>query len=150
MAFDSAARPQSIRVMNEQLLLDLIRRASLPNPAISRADLARASGLSKPTVSLALTNMERAGLVFATGVRSGVPGPAAVLYQVRAEAGMVLALDVGQQFCAGRSVIWPAPCGPGRRYGCTRPAAREAKESSPSSSASGRPCCGWPASTVRR
>ncbi len=92
-----AARPRLIRAMNEQLLLDYIRR----NGAVSRADLARISGLSKPTVSLALANLERARLVQATGVRTGVPGPAAVLYEVRHDAGFVLALDVGQQFLRG-------------------------------------------------
>ena len=46
----SAARPPLIRAMNEQLLLERIR---LSGP-YSRADLARVSGLSKPTVSLAL------------------------------------------------------------------------------------------------
>jgi len=96
-ARDAAARPQSIRAMNEQLLLDLIRHSD----QVSRADLARSTGLSKPTVSLALANLERAGLVVATGVRTGVPGPAAVLYRVRPEAGMVLGLDVGQQFLHG-------------------------------------------------
>lgn len=92
-----AARPQSIRAMNEQLLLDHIRR----DGDVSRADLARRSGLSKPTVSLALAALERAGLVSATGVRTGVPGPAAVLYRVRPDAGLVLALDVGAQYLRG-------------------------------------------------
>jgi predicted NBD/HSP70 family sugar kinase len=92
-----AARPQLIRAMNEQLLLEHIRR----NGELSRADLARISGLSKPTVSLALSNLERAGLVQPAGVRTGVPGPAAVLYEVRPDAGFVLALDVGQQFLRG-------------------------------------------------
>jgi len=94
---DGAARPRSIRAMNEQLLLDLIRHSE----GVSRAELARSTGLSKPTVSLALANLERAGLVLATGLRTGVPGPAAVLYRVRPEAGMVLGLDVGQQFLRG-------------------------------------------------
>lgn len=93
----SAARPQLIRAMNEQLLLDHTRRIG----EVSRADLARISGLSKPTVSVALANLERAGLVTATGVRTGVPGPAAVLYQVHPEAGFVLGLDVGQQYVRG-------------------------------------------------
>jgi predicted NBD/HSP70 family sugar kinase len=86
-----------MRAMNELLLLDHIRTIG----EVSRADLARISGLSKPTVSLALANLERAGLVTATGVRTGVPGPAAVLYEVRPEAGFVLALDVGQQYVRG-------------------------------------------------
>src|SRR5690348_18328531 len=88
------ARPQLIRAMNEQLLLDHIRSSG----QISRADLARSSSLSKPTVSLALANLERAGLVRTAGVRTGVPGPAAVLYEVRPEAGFVLALDVGHEY----------------------------------------------------
>src|SRR5437763_6394486 len=93
----SPARPQLIRELNEQLLLEQIRRAG----QLSRADLARSSSLSKPTVSLTLANLERAGLVRAAGVRTGVPGPAAVLYEVRPEAGFVLALDVGHQFLRG-------------------------------------------------
>lgn len=93
----SPAGPQLIRAMNEQLLLRLIRDGG----KISRADLARLSRLSKPTVSLALSNLERAGLARASGVRTGAPGPAAVLYEVRPEAGFVLALDIGSQFLRG-------------------------------------------------
>ena len=91
------AGPQLIRAMNEQLVLGLIRRAG----TLSRADVARMSGLSKPTVSLALTNMERAGLVRPAGTRTGVPGPAALLYEVRPSVGNVLALDVGSRFLRG-------------------------------------------------
>ena len=93
----SAARPQLIRAMNEQVMLDFIRRTG----PLSRADLARISGLSKPTVSLALANIERAGLVQAAGHRTGVPGPAAILYEVRPEAGYVLGLDIGRQYIRG-------------------------------------------------
>lgn len=91
------AGPQLIRAMNEQLLVGHIRTAG----NISRAELARLTGLSKPTVSLALTNLERAGLVRPSGVRTGTPGPNAVLYEVRPEAGYVLALDVGREFVRG-------------------------------------------------
>jgi predicted NBD/HSP70 family sugar kinase len=93
----SAARPQLIRAMNEQVMLDHIRRTG----PLSRADLARISGLSKPTVSLALANIERAGLVRSAGHRTGVPGPAAILYEVRPEAGYVVGLDVGRQYIRG-------------------------------------------------
>jgi predicted NBD/HSP70 family sugar kinase len=92
-----AARPQLIRAMNEQVMIDYIRRTG----PLSRADLARISGLSKPTVSLALANIERAGLVRAAGHRTGVPGPAAILYEVRPEAGFVLGLDVGREYLRG-------------------------------------------------
>lgn len=93
----SAARPQLIRVLNEQLLLDHIRN----NGPCSRAELARVSGLSKSTVSIAMANVERAGLVREAGHRRGAPGRAARLYEVMPEAGYVLALDVGRQFLRG-------------------------------------------------
>lgn len=93
----SAARPQLIRAINEKVLLDHIRRSG----PLSRTELARLSGLSKPTVSAALGTIERAGLVHATGQRTGVPGPAAILYDVRPEAGFILGLDVGREFLRG-------------------------------------------------
>ena len=93
----SAARPALIRALNEQLLLDHIRSSG----PYSRADLARVSGLSKPTVSLALANLERAGLVRLAGQRTGVPGRTALLYEVRPDAGFVLGLDIGLRYLRG-------------------------------------------------
>jgi predicted NBD/HSP70 family sugar kinase len=92
-----AARPALIRTMNEQLLLEYIRTAG----PYSRADLARVSGLSKPTVSLALANLDRAGLVRLAGQRRGVPGRSALLYEARPEAGFVLGLDIGLRYVRG-------------------------------------------------
>jgi predicted NBD/HSP70 family sugar kinase len=93
----SAARPRLIRAINEQVLLDHIRRSG----PVSRTELATLSGLSKPTVSAALGSIERAGLVHASGQRTGSPGPAAIMYEVRPEAGFVLGLDVGREFLRG-------------------------------------------------
>ena len=93
----SAARPALIRAMNEQLLLEHIRSTG----PYSRADLARVSGLSKPTVSLALANLERAGLVRHAGQRTGLPGRSARLYEVRPDAGFVLGLDIGLRYLRG-------------------------------------------------
>src|SRR5690349_21955229 len=93
---------------------------------VSRAELSRITGLTKNTVSLALANLERAGLVRPSGIRTGVPGPAAILYEVRPEAGLVLGLDVGSQYLRGAvsdfsgrvrarlTVRVPAVDGPGR------------------------------------
>ncbi|MGH3471127.1 MAG: ROK family protein [Nocardioidaceae bacterium] len=91
------ARPQLMRVVNEQLVLTHLRSGG----AASRADLARISGLSKPTVSLALANLGLTGLVRTSGVRTGVPGPAAMLYEVDPDAGYVMALDLGHRFVRG-------------------------------------------------
>jgi predicted NBD/HSP70 family sugar kinase len=92
-----AARPQLIRALNEQLLLSQIRQLG----PCSRADLARLSGLSKPTVSLALANLERSGLVRIAGQRTGVPGRSSRLYEIRPDAGFVLGLDIGLQYLRG-------------------------------------------------
>jgi predicted NBD/HSP70 family sugar kinase len=92
-----AARPQLLRALNEQLLLRHIRQLG----QCSRAELARLSGLSKPTVSLALANVERSGLVREAGQRTGVPGRSAVLYEIRPQAGYVLGLDIGHQYLRG-------------------------------------------------
>src|SRR3954452_25362141 len=91
------ARPHSIRAMNQTLLLSLIGDHGL----VSRADLARMCSLSKTTVALALVNLERAGLIRTSGVRAGLPGPAAVLYEVVPESGLVLGLDVGRRYVRG-------------------------------------------------
>src|ERR1700733_2417501 len=93
----SAARPQLIRAMNEQFLLGHIRDLG----QVSRADLARLSGLSKPTVPQALAAVERAGLVREAGQRTGLPGRSARLYEVRPEAGFVLGLDIGHLYVRG-------------------------------------------------
>jgi predicted NBD/HSP70 family sugar kinase len=92
-----AARPQLLRALNEQLLIKHIRQLG----RCSRAELARRSGLSKPTVSLALANVERSGLVREAGQRTGVPGRSAVLYEIRPQAGYVLGLDIGHQYLRG-------------------------------------------------
>jgi predicted NBD/HSP70 family sugar kinase len=92
-----AARPSLIRAMNEQLLLEHIRQRG----PCSRAELARVSGLSKPTVSLALGNVERAGLVRMAGQRTGMPGRSARLYEIRPDAGLVLGLDIGHEYVRG-------------------------------------------------
>lgn len=63
---------------------------------VSRAQVARATGLSKPTVSQALASLESSGLVREAGRSSGGKGPTAVLYEVNASAGFVVGLDVGR------------------------------------------------------
>ena len=72
----SAGTPSLLKAINERSVLDLIRQVG----PVSRAQIARDSGLSKPTVSQALTALERACLVQEAGRTSGGKGPAAILY----------------------------------------------------------------------
>jgi predicted NBD/HSP70 family sugar kinase len=92
-----AARPGLMRMLNEQLLLERMRG----NGPVSRSELASASGLSKPTVGLALASLERDALVQHAGRRAGGRGRSAMLYEIRSDAGFVLGLDVGREFVRG-------------------------------------------------
>ena len=84
--------PSLLRAINERTVLDLIRQRG----PVSRAQISRVSGLSKPTVSQALTALESARLVREAGRSSGGKGPSAVLYELNARAGWVVGIDVGR------------------------------------------------------
>src|SRR5579862_2037754 len=89
---DTASTTTVMRVMNERAVFERIR---LLGP-VSRPQLAEATGLSKPTISLALADLERCGLVRHVGQRSGSSGRAALLYEMRPDAGWVIGIDVGR------------------------------------------------------
>jgi predicted NBD/HSP70 family sugar kinase len=80
--------------MNERSVLDLIHHRG----PLSRAQVARVSGLSKPTVSLALTGLLDSRLVREVGRSRGERGPSALLYEVNPGAGYVVGIDVGRRW----------------------------------------------------
>ncbi|HVQ88871.1 MAG TPA: ROK family transcriptional regulator [Actinomycetes bacterium] len=84
--------PSLLRSLNARTVLELIRRSG----PISRAQIARDTGLSKPTVSLALNRLVGSAVVREVGRSRGGKGPAAVLYQVDPRAGSVVGIDVGR------------------------------------------------------
>jgi predicted NBD/HSP70 family sugar kinase len=84
--------PRLLRAHNERTLLEHLRRAG---PS-SRPVLARIAGLSKPTVSQALANLESAGLVRPVGPASPSLGRTAMLYEVDPTAGHVVGIDIGR------------------------------------------------------
>jgi predicted NBD/HSP70 family sugar kinase len=86
--------PSLLRAINARTILELIQRSG----PVSRAQVARDSGLSKPTVSLGLAALLEAGLVREVGRSSGGRGPSAVLYELNPEAGWVAGIDVGRRF----------------------------------------------------
>jgi len=92
-----AARPQLMRSMNARLVLEVVRAEG----PISRTELARITGLSKPTVAVAVGALEQNGLVRSAGLRTGMRGPAAILYEARPDAAFVLGLDVGREYIRG-------------------------------------------------
>jgi predicted NBD/HSP70 family sugar kinase len=85
--------PSLLRAINERSLLEYLRS----HGPTSRAQLARATGLSKPTVSQALAGLEDARLVRAVGQSiSSKGGRVAILYEPNPDAGYVVGVDVGR------------------------------------------------------
>ena len=93
----SAAIPPLLKDLNERTVLDAIRSGA----PISRAEISRRAGISKPTVSLALQSLLEAGLVRETDPDPGRPTYGATFFEVVPEAGLVLGLDLGARFLRG-------------------------------------------------
>jgi predicted NBD/HSP70 family sugar kinase len=92
---ESAWNRTVLRSNNERLLLGRLRS----DGPTSRAELARITGLSKPTVSTALGRLERAGLVREVGkVASVGRGRSPVLYEADPTAGYALGIDIGRSW----------------------------------------------------
>jgi predicted NBD/HSP70 family sugar kinase len=91
------ATPTLLRHLNERTVLDAIR-AGAP---ISRAEISRRVGISKPTVSVALESLLEAELVRATENHAGRPTYGATFFEPVHEAALVLGLDVGARFLRG-------------------------------------------------
>ena len=91
----AAGTPSLLRRMNSALVLDVIRARG----PLSRPDIARATGLSKPTVNEVVELLIGAGWVdeaaAGDGERPRRPGPRARLLRFRADLGHVLGIDVG-------------------------------------------------------
>jgi len=91
------ATPPLLKRLNEETVLDTIR-AGAP---ISRAQIARRAGISKPTVSLALRALLDAGLVREASAGPVGPTYGAVYFEPVAEAALVLGVDLGARFLRG-------------------------------------------------
>jgi predicted NBD/HSP70 family sugar kinase len=94
---DGPASPRLLKHLNERTVLEAIRSGA----PISRAEISRRAGISKPTVSLALRSLLDAGLV--REAERGPDGPryGATYFEPVAEAALVLGLDLGARFVRG-------------------------------------------------
>src|SRR3954447_21212496 len=84
--------PALLRTLNQGALMQQLRDRG----PVSRAQLARDTGLSKPTVSQALAELELAGLVRAVGPAAPARGRTAILYEPDPTAGYVVGIDIGR------------------------------------------------------
>jgi predicted NBD/HSP70 family sugar kinase len=92
-----AAIPPLLKQLNERTVLETIRSAA----PISRAEISRQAGISKPTVSLALQSLLDAGLVRETEPEAGRPRYGAVFFEPVPDAALVLGLDIGAHCLRG-------------------------------------------------
>jgi predicted NBD/HSP70 family sugar kinase len=93
----TAAIPPLLKDLNHRTVLETIRSGA----PISRAQISRRAGISKPTVSLALQSLLEAGLVRETPPQPGRPTYGATFFELVPEAGLVLGLDLGARFLRG-------------------------------------------------
>jgi len=91
------ALPPLLKHLNERTVLEAIRSGA----PISRAEISRRAGISKPTVSLALQSLRDAGLVREATSEPAGPRYGAVFFEPVPEAALVLGLDVGGRFLRG-------------------------------------------------
>jgi predicted NBD/HSP70 family sugar kinase/DNA-binding CsgD family transcriptional regulator len=91
------ALPPLLKHLNERTVLEAIR-AGAP---ISRAEISRRAGISKPTVSLALQSLLASGLVREATSEPAGPRYGAVFFEPVPEAAHALGLDVGGRFLRG-------------------------------------------------
>lgn len=91
------ATPPLLKDLNERTVFEAIR-ASAP---ISRAEISRRVGISKPTVSQALQSLLGAGLVRETERGGDGPSYGATFFEPVPEAAFVLGLDLGARFVRG-------------------------------------------------
>ncbi|MCP2204784.1 Sugar kinase of the NBD/HSP70 family, may containing an N-terminal HTH domain [Lentzea flava] len=82
-----------MRVLNQRAVLDRLRRLG----AATRPQIAKDTGLSKPTVGQALVDLERHNLVRPIGRTTAGPGRSAVVYEPNPAAGHVLGVDIGRE-----------------------------------------------------
>jgi predicted NBD/HSP70 family sugar kinase len=88
---ETKAVPALLRALNERTVLDTVRA----DGPISRAEVARKTGISRPTVSLVLRALLDYGLVRETEHDSGGPHYGALYYEADPDAAVVLGVDFG-------------------------------------------------------
>jgi predicted NBD/HSP70 family sugar kinase len=91
------ATPPLLKRLNERTVLEAIRSGA----PISRAEISRRAGISKPTVSLALRSLLDAGLVREAEPAAGRLSYGAVYFEPVPDAALVLGLDLGARFLRG-------------------------------------------------
>ncbi|MFV0452689.1 MAG: ROK family protein [Propioniciclava sp.] len=95
-----APRPQVLASLTDQHVLAAISEAP---EAVSRAEIAHLTGLSKPAVSSAAARLSDRGVIHSVGIRSGRRGGVATLYELNPHHGRSLAVVLHNDTIAVRA-----------------------------------------------
>ena len=96
----AAGPPGLLRALNARAVLETV---AAQGPT-TRADVAAATQLSKPTVAACLASLVERGAVEEDGAVSGRKGPAATLYRLAPQAVWAIGLDIGHDRLRGALV----------------------------------------------
>ena len=90
---ERGASPHSglLRGTTERAVLEAL---AAEEGTLTRAELARRTGISPPAISEAVRRLEADTLLVAVGPRSGFPGAVATLYEIAPGAGVVVAVEL--------------------------------------------------------
>src|SRR3954453_21956537 len=91
------ATPPLLKRLNERTVLEAIREGA----PISRAEISRRVGISKPTVSLALRSLVEDGLVREAEPGGGGPTYGPLYFEPVPDAAVVAGIDLGARFVRG-------------------------------------------------
>ncbi|MDJ0335249.1 ROK family transcriptional regulator [Salinibacterium sp. G-O1] len=87
----SPATPGLLRSINDRVVLELL----ITHPTLSRGDVRRLTGVSKPTASQLLSRLEESGHVVQNGVEEhNRGGRASAIYELNPRAGFAAAINV--------------------------------------------------------
>jgi predicted NBD/HSP70 family sugar kinase len=81
--------------LSKQYSQRLVAEVLLHRAPLSRAELARETGLSKQTISLVIADLEAEGWVHTVGISKGAVGRAAVSYDLSRRAALSIGVDLG-------------------------------------------------------
>jgi predicted NBD/HSP70 family sugar kinase len=87
----TSPRPELLASITDSHVLNAVRDAAEP---ISRAEIAKATGLSKPAVSTAVARLADRGVLHDVGIREGRRGGVATLFRINPDHGRSMAVVI--------------------------------------------------------
>lgn len=88
----TGSNANGVRRYNERLMLSIIRRRN----GASKADLAKATGLSPQAAVRIVEDLEASGMLVQAGKRTGGMGQPSTIYKINGENGFTIGVEIGR------------------------------------------------------